>query len=109
MSATYNPDHVGIGQMLRADFMQEAMRLRAEEIKVRAEILAPVGTERKDTHPGRYKASFHIRVTDRGGATHDRAEAVLYNDAPEAIFVEFGHHGREPYRTIARAAFQGGL
>lgn len=106
MTARFNPDHIGVGRMLRAPFMQEAMTRRAEGIRARAVVLAPVGRERdKDSTPGRYKASFHIRSHSRGGATKDRAEAIVYNDAPEAIFVEFGHRGREPYGVLKRAAF----
>lgn len=101
----FKPDHAGVGRMLRSDFMERAMRVKAEGIMARAVALAPVGRGR-DKHPGRYKASFHIRSHSRGGATRDRAEAIVYNDAPEALYVEYGHRGAEPYRVLARAAFQ---
>jgi len=91
--------------MLRADFMERAMRDRAELIRGRAEAMAPVSRDEKDPHRGRYKASFHVRSHSRGGATKDRAEAIAYNDAPEAIFVEFGHRGREPFGILKKAAF----
>lgn len=104
MTAEFRPDHRGVGRMLRADFMERAMRDRAEIIKGRAEATAPVG--RAGPHQGRYKASFHVRSHARGGATRDRAEAVVYNDAPEALYVEFAHWGEEPYHTLANAAFQ---
>jgi hypothetical protein len=105
--SSYSPNHAGVSAMLNADWMEDAMRVRAEEIKTRAMAMAP-GPSERDIHPGRYKASFHVRshkyggVTGRGGR---RAEAIVYNDAPEAIFVEYGHHGREPYHTLANAAF----
>jgi hypothetical protein len=104
MTADFRPDHRGVGEMLRSQFMQDEMLRRAEIIKARAEVIAPV--DEKGPHPGRYKASFHTRVSARGGATNDRAEAVVYNDSPEAIYVEFASWGAEPYRTLARAAFQ---
>lgn len=105
--AEFHPDHAGVGAMLRSDFIQNAMRDHADKIKTRAESIAPVAhTRRKDYHPGRYKASFHIRVHDRGGATKDRAEAIVYNDAPESISVEYGKYGEEPYHVLARAAFE---
>jgi hypothetical protein len=107
MTANYNPSYSGIGEMLRADFMQEAMRLQGEEIMLRAIAIAPVGHPPESPHPGRYKASFHVRVHDRGGATNDRAEAVVYNDSPEALYVEYANYGQEPYRVLARAAFGG--
>jgi hypothetical protein len=102
--SSYNPDHVGMGQLLRSEGMQRAMLNRADLIMARAIAIAPIDTH--DDHPGRYKASFHTRVHDRGGATHDRAEAVVYNDSPEAIYVEFGHRGREPFNTLRDAAFR---
>jgi len=100
----FHPDHRGVGEMLRSDFMQRVVNLRAEEIRARAFATAPV--DEHSDHPGRYKASFHIRTKRRGGATNDRAEAIVYNDAPEAGFVEFGHWGREPEHHLARTAFQ---
>lgn len=104
MKATFKPDHRGVGEMLRSDFMQKVMLLHAYQIKMRAIALAPVAKE-GSPHPGRYKESFHTKVHSRGGATKDRAEAIVYNDAPEAIFVEKGHRGREPYHILTRAAF----
>lgn len=100
----FRPDHRGVGEMLRSDFIQRTVNLRAELIRARAFADAPV--DEKSDHPGRYKASFGIKTRTHGGATHDRAEAIVYNDAPEAGFVEFGHWGREPEHTLARAAFQ---
>jgi hypothetical protein len=103
MTASYSPDHEGVGRMLRSPEMEAAMRQVADRIKARAEALAPVSDS--DEHPGRYKASFHVRSHARGGATNDRAEAVVYNDAPEALYVEFAGYGAEPYRVLRRAAF----
>lgn len=92
--------------MLRAPFMEEAMRRRAELIRIRATAIAPVGSRSDgDRTPGSYKASFHIRSHSHGGATKDRAEAILYNNDPAAVWVEFGHRGREPYGVLKRAAF----
>lgn len=111
MSTSYNPDHLGMQEMLNADFMEDAMRRVAEEIKARAIALAPIGSVRKgDMHPGRYKASFHVRTHKYGGAPGRRgsvrAEAIVYNDAPEALYVEYAHFGDEPLHVLARAAFQ---
>lgn len=105
MTVKFNPDHIGVGRMLRAPFMQEAMVQRAETIRARAVALAPVSHDPRDETPGSYKASFHIRSHSRGGATKDRAEAIVYNDDPAAIFVEFGHRGREPFGVLRKAAF----
>lgn len=101
---TYKPDHLGIGEMLNSDFMEAAMLTVARKIEAIAITTAPI--DEHSSHPGRYKASFHVRSHRRGGATHDRAEAIVYNDAPEALYVEYGHHGREPYHTLRSAAFR---
>jgi hypothetical protein len=109
MTASYNPDHVGVGRMLSSPMMQAAMLQVAERIRARAEVIAPVGNpypgRHRDWHPGRYKASFRTRVQSHGGATRDRAEAIVYNDAPEALYVEYAGYGAEPYHVLARAAF----
>jgi hypothetical protein len=104
--ATFTPDYRGIGEMLNSEFMRRGMEIFAEEIKIRAEVIAPVYEGRHDPHRGRYKASFHTRSHLNGGIKNDRAEAIVYNDAPEAVFVEFGHRGREPWHVLARAAFR---
>jgi hypothetical protein len=91
--------------MLRAPFMEAAMVARAEAIRARAVAAAPVSNDPDNPTPGSYKASFHVRSHSRGGATKDRAEAILYNDDPAAFWVEFGHRGREPYGVLKRAAF----
>jgi hypothetical protein len=103
MTAEFRPDHRGVGEMLNSQMMQDGMRAVAEGIKTRAEGTSPVDT--RSPHPGRYRASWHIRVRAYGGATYDRAEAVVYNDSPEAPYVEWGHWGREPEHILARAAF----
>ena len=102
--SSYNPDHVGVVRFLVSQDMQDMVRAVAERIMASAIALAPVGNMEEDEHPGRYIASFGIRVTDRGGARNDRAQAIVYNDSPEAFWVEYGHHGREPYYVLRRAA-----
>lgn len=100
----FRPDHEGVGRMLRSGFIEGTLVVFAEGIRAIAEATSPV--DETGPHPGRYKASFHVKSHSRGGATNDRAEAIVYNDAPEAISVEFGKYGDEPYHTLARAAFQ---
>jgi hypothetical protein len=112
MTAKFTASHSGMGQLLRSRMMEDAMLRIAEDIKHRAEGLSPVGTRsggRVDVHPGRYKASWktrsHVSYTAPGRYGGGRAEAIVYNDAPEALYVEYGHHGTEPDRVLARAAF----
>lgn len=104
--ADFNPDHQGVGRMLRSPMIRAVVTKHAIEIMTMAQAIAPVGGPR-DPHRGRYKASFGIRVRGRGGATHDRAEAIVYNDSPEALFVEWGNAGNEPYHTLLIAATTG--
>lgn len=94
--------YTGIGEMLRSVEMVREMSRRAEKVRDEAIRNAPVGT-RRDRHSGRYKASFHLETTTHGGVKGDRAAAYVYNDAPEAIFVEFGT-SRQVGRHILRDA-----
>ncbi len=103
MTARYDPDHQGFGRFLRSPQMMAGMLAVGELIKAGAEAIAPVGGS-DDPHRGRYKASFHVRARRRGGATRDRAEAIVWNDSPEAMWVEYGSYGDEPYHILLRAA-----
>jgi hypothetical protein len=96
MSFSY--DAIG-SEILRADFMVEHMRSRAQQMLTAAWDRAPVYTgEDRDEHRGRYRASLRLESTDHGGVKGDRAAGVVTADSPEAVFVEFGHraHGRIP-------------
>jgi len=90
-------------KMLNSDVMLVAVTHVAHAIENHARAIAPVGPP-SDPHRGRYRASFAVRSHKHGGATHDRAEAIVTNFAPEALYVEFGTEGREPYHTMLRAA-----
>jgi hypothetical protein len=104
---SYNPDHAGMRRFLNSASMQLAVSHYAEKIRDRAEAIAPVGSPwEPDEHAGRYKASFSVEVHTHGGATNDRAEATVRNDSPEAIYVEYGDRGAEPYHTLLRAAIE---
>ena len=97
--------------MLNSFEMMEALRPFGEEIKLRAETIAPVyagkyyGRNAYTRWPGRYKASFHIRSRRHAGRMGDRAEVQVYNDSPEAFWVEYGNRGDEPYHILRRAAY----
>lgn len=92
MPSKLSLDYESIGRnILRSEVMGLHMRDRALRILLAAHGRAPVyeGPGR-DEHRGRYRSSFRIESTSRGGVKHDRAEATVINDAPEAVFVEFG-------------------
>ena len=100
----YTPSEVGMREFLNSQMLLRVVERTGRHIMDRAILLAPVGSPLGDEHAGRYKASFHMESHRFGGATNDRAEAIVYNDSPEAKYVEFGHRGAEPYHTLLRAA-----
>jgi hypothetical protein len=100
----YTPNEPGMREFLNSSGMLRVVEYTAQRIVDRAIEIAPVGSPLGDEHAGRYKESFHVRSHRFGGATNDRAEAIAYNDSPEAKYVEYGHRGREPYHTMLRAA-----
>lgn len=85
---TFQANYQGIGDMLCAPYMQDAMRRRAEAGLAYAVSIAPVNTG--GPHPGRYKASFQVHSGVRRGAT-SRAYGELSNTSPEAPYVEYGN------------------
>lgn len=91
----------GIGEMLRSDFMVAEMERRAEKVLTVAESTAPV--DEAGPHPGRYKGAFSIASTKQGGTRHNRAEARVINDAPEAPYVEYGTRTTPKHATLRRA------
>jgi hypothetical protein len=93
-------------EFLNSELLMRVVEHTGRQIMERAIVMAPVGSPLGDEHVGRYKASFHMRSDRFGGATGDRVEAIVYNDSPEAKYVEFGHRGREPYHTLLRAAHE---
>jgi hypothetical protein len=106
----FRGDYYGIRQMLNSPEMVEEMRRRAEHIRHFAEEIAPVAHPwEDDAHRGRYKASFHSDAEPFGGShpPHSRAEGRVWNDSPEARYVEYGADHRlgfqEGYHTLVRA------
>jgi hypothetical protein len=101
----YNPNHKGMAEFLNSNMLLDLTRRVGDVIMGKAIALAPVGTIAEgDEHPGMYISSFKIRTHRFGGIHRDRAETIVYNDAPDALWVEYGHYGREPYHVMARAA-----
>lgn len=113
----YRMDRAGMAilvnsEMLRAPVVHTAERLKAycqflaaSEIYTGGPSISTAGSRRRTGATGNYLASFKVRSRRNGGVHRDRVEAIVYNDAPSAFWVEFGHHGREPYRIMARASF----
>jgi hypothetical protein len=94
-------DYKGGGEMLTMPGMQAEMRRRAENVQAAAEASAPV--YRRGADAGRYKRSFTTTsgVRDRGRSR--RAFGRVTNDAPEALYVEYGNRNTPRHRTLGRA------
>jgi hypothetical protein len=103
----FEASYEGIGAMIRSDFMLAAMMVRGAAVMEVAIATAPVGEPKTDPHSGRYKESFELHGENSGGYNHDRAEAMVVNTAPEAIWVEYGNRGKEPYHTMLLALLAG--
>ncbi len=102
--SNYKPNEAGMREFLNSDILMRVVERTGRQIMDRAISMAPIGSPISDEHAGRYKASFNMRSHRNGGATRDRAEAIVYNDSPEAKYVEYGERGAEPYHTLLRAA-----
>jgi hypothetical protein len=94
-----------MAEFLNSTMLEGVVVRVAERIRDRAIVLAPIGTVLEgDTHPGEYISSFRVIHHRWGGIHYDRVEAVVSNHAEDAVYVEFGHYGREPYHVLRRAA-----
>jgi hypothetical protein len=113
----YMMDRAGMGVLLNSEMLRAPVVSTANRIKDYAQFLAAgliytgelgfVTTEYERRHQtGMYLSSFKVKSQRNGGVHNDRVEAIVYNDAPSAFWVEFGHHGREPFRIMARASFE---
>ena len=109
---TVELDYTAIGTLLRTAEMEAEMVRRGEAVMANAIARAPVGKP-PDPHAGRYKESFRLEHGLAGlpGATvlGDRAWCMVINDAPEALFVEYGHRGAEPHHTLLKALIEGAI
>lgn len=109
MPSTVTFSYAGIGEMLRSEWMEADMRERAQRMMDFAVSIAPVYAGKGgDSHRGRYKASFHVTSTRHGGFRHDRAAGVLTNDAPEAVFAEFGTSRQAAHHVLRRSLHAAG-
>lgn len=91
----------GIGQMLNADFMEAAMRARAERAMAVMVTTAPF--DPKSTDGTHYKDSFTVDAGRHGGVRHDRAYGRVTNDDPAAFYIEFGTKDTPRHRTMGNA------
>jgi hypothetical protein len=111
----FRENRAGIEEMLRAPYMVEAMKHRAELARIRAEQIAPVQTGAYafglPGRPGSSGGGFHVDAGIRAG----RAYARLWNltkAPPSANFpegyayswaLEFGNKRMKKQRILGRA------
>lgn len=103
--SSFSANFLGIGQMLKSEFIADQLMEMAELVKARAEDTAPVSSPDDAPYnktPGRYKQSFGTRL---GIDDDGRIEAVIYNTAPEAIRVEKGNSNIEAHHTLTNALY----
>lgn len=93
--ATFKSSYPGVGEMLRAAFMQAEMRARAEKVKAQAEVTAPVDD-------GDFAASF---VVSSGVQHHKTARAYgrVTSEDPAALWIELGTSDTPRHRTLGKA------
>lgn len=103
-------DYAAVGELLRTPEMEAEMVRRMANVMELAISRAPVG-KGNDPHRIRYKESFHLShgLSGMPGATTlaDRAWAMVENDAPSAVWVEYGRKGDEPYHILLNALVEG--
>lgn len=90
---TFKSNYAGIHDLLNSREVEAMLLAHMEERKLLAIALAPVGWT------GRYKTSFVVEA----GVKKDRVKAVLRNDAPEAMAVEFGAGQTPRHRVLGKA------
>lgn len=97
----FQPNYAGIGEMLRAEFMEAEMLRRAEKVKAVCEATAPYDPNSKDG--SHYKDSFRVEASRAGGLKKDRAEAKVISDDPAAFHIEMGTGDTPKHRTMGKA------
>lgn len=97
MAGGFTPDYEGIGEMLRAPWMQAEMHRRATAGKEYAEVAAPF--DARDSDQAHYRDLFRVEDTPR----KDRASATLINDDNASFQIEHGTSDTPAHHTLVRA------
>lgn len=90
--ASFNANYRGIGQLLKSPEMAKAMHDIATGIKSRAVAFSPVDK-------GGFKSSWKVESRKRP----DRVVAVVVNDDPAAVQIEFGTKDTPRHRALGKA------
>lgn len=93
MTIRYQPDHAGVGELMRSPEMLEMLEAKAQRGVDYARSIAPEAT-------GEYRESLRVDSVRRGGPARDRAEARVVADSDHAAYVEW----QDDYHVLARTA-----
>lgn len=107
MASTYRGSFVGLGRMVRREWMQAPCLKAAEKIKTAAEALSPQGDPAHDNHSGLYRRSFVLGTGTKNvpyrGRPAIRHVAYVINRAPYSLTVEYGNGSVPEYAPLRRA------
>lgn len=105
MATTFRLNHAGMARLLTSEFMKAEMAKRG--VKVLAAAIASAPVMEDGPHPGRYKASIHMKIgikkAEGDYGPTERAVARIIADAPEARWVEYGTKHNDRHRTLGHA------
>jgi hypothetical protein len=96
----YDASYEGIGELLRADFIQAEMRRRAEKVMALAEATAPDYTPYGVGYKYEFEVTSGIKTSKAGTK---RAYGRVTNHSDHAIWVEYGGQNTPAHRTLGRA------
>jgi hypothetical protein len=103
MAARFNASYDGIGEMIRSQFMVEAMLGKAEKVRAAAEGIARAEDIYDPAGDPHYVDQFTVTATRSGGEHHDRAVAYIGNSSDHAFFIEWGNANITKHRVLGRA------
>lgn len=96
----FKPNRQGIAEIGRSKAMQAMLKDKAEMVKARAEVIAPVETGRYKGITQTYgRGGFHVIV----GVSRGKAYAKVRNTTPYASYLEFGTSKMRRQRILGRA------
>lgn len=97
---TYRPSYSGIGELLRAEFLQAEMARRAQKVKAAAEATAPDAPPLGEGYKYSFRVMWGVKTSAKGTR---RAFGRVVNDSEHAIDVEYGGQNTPAHRTLGRA------
>ena len=100
MTARFNPSYEGIGQLLRASFIEDEMRRRALRVQALAEATAPDYSPYGVGYKYEFETTSGVKESKKGTR---RAYGRVTNHSGHAIWVEYGGQNTPAHRTLGKA------